>query len=186
MILMLDPDRLSRKYAYQVLLLEEFKRWEVEVRFLRQPPDNPEQQLLVQIQGVIAEYERARIMERTRRGRLYWARQGRPVSARVPYGYKYVRQDRKEPPSVEVDEKTAGVVRQIFSWYVYEGMNAQQIASYLTNMETPPPRDKDHLFLPGSAIYGCDPKAIARSDLLLAMISASEPISVILVLVVPP
>lgn len=105
MILILDPDRLSRKYAYQVLLLEEFKRWEVAIRFLRQPPpDNPEQQLLIQIQGVITEYERARIMERTRRGRLYWARQGRLVSARVPYGYRYIRQNRKEPPSVEVDE----------------------------------------------------------------------------------
>ena len=83
LLLVHDPDRFSRKYAYQVLLLEEFQRWGVEVRFLKHPPgDTPEQKLLVQIQGVIAEYERARIMERTRRGRLFWARQGRPVKGR--------------------------------------------------------------------------------------------------------
>src|SRR3990172_4547660 len=86
LLLVHDPDRLARRYAYQVLLLEEFERWGVKVRFLKQsPPDNPEQLLLVQIQGAIAEYERARILERTRRGRLYWARQGRPVSSHVPY-----------------------------------------------------------------------------------------------------
>ncbi len=89
LLLVHDPDRFSRRYAYQVLLLEEFQRWGVEVRFIKQPPpDNPEQLLLVQIQGAIAEYERARIMERTRRGRLYWARQGSPhqlpCSLRLP------------------------------------------------------------------------------------------------------
>ena len=89
LLLIHDPDRFSRRYAYQVLLLEEFQRWGVEVRFVKQPPpDSPEQQLLVQIQGAVAEYERARIMERTRRGRLYWARQGRPVSSQVPFGYR--------------------------------------------------------------------------------------------------
>ena len=154
MILLLDPDRLSRKYAYQVLLLEEFKRWEVAIRFLRQPPpDNPEQQLLIQIQGVIAEYERARIMERTRRGRLYWARQGRPVSARVPYGYRYIRHNRKEPPSVEVDEEAAEVVKQIFAWYVHEDMSAQHIAKHLTNMEVPPPKNITSYWDPSSVRF---------------------------------
>jgi site-specific DNA recombinase len=140
-LLVLDPDRLSRKYAYQVLLLEEFKRWEVQIRFLRQPPaDNPEQQLLVQIQGVIAEYERARIMERTRRGRLYWARQGRAVSPRVPYGYTYIPRNKKDPSSVEIDPEAAEVVRQIFDWYAHEGLSAYQISTHLTNRKVPPPR----------------------------------------------
>ena len=81
-VLVHDPDRLARRYAYQVLLIEELQRWAVQVRFIEQPPaDSPDQKLLVQIQGAIAEYERARILERTRRGRLFWARQGRPVSS---------------------------------------------------------------------------------------------------------
>ena len=138
-VLVHDPDRLSRKYAYQVLLLEEFARWHVTVRFLRSPPaESPEQKLLVQMQGVIAEYERARITERTRRGRLFWARQGRPVSGRVPYGYKRVRPSIDQPPSMEVDPQTAPLVRQIFHWYANELLSDHQIAVRLTNMDTRP------------------------------------------------
>ncbi len=141
LLLVHDPDRFSRRYAYQVLLLEEFQRWGVEIRFIKQPPpDNPDQLLLVQIQGAIAEYERARIMERTRRGRLYWARQGRPTSSHVPYGYRYVRRrDLKEPPCVEVDETKAEVLREIFRLYVEENCPDRQIAIHLTAQAVPTP-----------------------------------------------
>jgi len=151
-VLVQDPDRLSRKYAYQVLLLEEFARWQVTVRFLRSPPaESPEQRLLVQMQGVIAEYERARITERTRRGRLFLARQGRPVSGRVPYGYRRVRPDRAQPPSMEVNLQTAEIVRQIFHWYAIDGLSNRQIAVHLTNMDTPPRRRHGHTYWhPGS------------------------------------
>src|SRR4051812_3636553 len=55
-----SPDRLARKYAYQVLLMEEFRRTGCEVVFLHRPiSDDPNDQLLLQIQGAIAEYERA-------------------------------------------------------------------------------------------------------------------------------
>jgi len=51
-----SPDRLARKYAYQVLLLEEFRRADCEVAFLHHPiSDSPNDQLLLQIQGAIAE-----------------------------------------------------------------------------------------------------------------------------------
>ena len=73
----LDPDRFSRKYAYQVLILEELTRCGVEVVFLRNPPGRgPEENLLLQVQGMIAEYECAKIMERCRRGKQYAARHG--------------------------------------------------------------------------------------------------------------
>ena len=73
----LDPDRFSRKYAYQVLILEELTRCGVEVVFLHNPPGRgPEENLLLQVQGMIAEYERAKIMERCRRGKQYAARHG--------------------------------------------------------------------------------------------------------------
>ena len=64
------PDRLARRYAYQVLLVEEFRRASVDVVFLnRAIGGSAEDDLLLQVQGVIAEYERARILERSRRGR---------------------------------------------------------------------------------------------------------------------
>ncbi len=88
----LDPDRFSRKYAYQVLILEELIRYGVEVVFLRNPPGHgPEENLLLQVQGMIAEYERAKIMERCRRGKQYAARRGSVnVLSGAPYGYRYV------------------------------------------------------------------------------------------------
>ncbi|MGO8897513.1 MAG: recombinase family protein [Isosphaeraceae bacterium] len=87
-----DPDRFSRKYAYQVLILEELTRCGVEVVFLKNPPGHgPEENLLLQVQGVIAEYERAKIMERCRRGRQYAARRGSVnVLSNAPYGYRYI------------------------------------------------------------------------------------------------
>ena len=88
------PDRLARRYAYQVLLLEEFQRAGVEVIFAKEPERSgtPEDELLRQFQGMIAEYERAQIAERCRRGKLHRARAGAvSVLARAPYGYRYVK-----------------------------------------------------------------------------------------------
>ncbi len=88
-----SADRLARKFSHQAILLEEFARHECQVIFLNQHgmPDTPETSLLVQMQGMIAEYEREKILERTRRGRRYAAAQGRvSVFGRAPYGYTYI------------------------------------------------------------------------------------------------
>ena len=72
-----SPDRLARKYAYQVLLVDEFRRAGVEVIFLnRALGHSPEDDLLLQVQGMIAEYERAKIIERHRRGKRHAAHVG--------------------------------------------------------------------------------------------------------------
>ena len=88
------PDRLARRYAYQVLLLEELARAGIEVVFARggEHAGSPEDELLRQFQGMIAEYERAQIRERTRRGKLHRARTGhQAVMAGAPYGYRFVK-----------------------------------------------------------------------------------------------
>ena len=90
-LLVTTPDRLARRYAYQVLLVEEFHRCGCEVVFVQHGLGaSPEEQMLLQMQGVFAEYERALIQERTRRGRLYAARQGRVNWGNPPY-YYFVR-----------------------------------------------------------------------------------------------
>ncbi len=83
-----SPDRLARKYAYQVLLLDEFQRCGVEVVFLNHPlGKTPGEDLLLQVQGMVAEFERAKILERSRRGKLHAARQGSVnVLSGAPYG----------------------------------------------------------------------------------------------------
>jgi site-specific DNA recombinase len=88
-----SPDRLARKFAHQALLLEEFAKHGVVVVFLNQPqgPASPEQEMLLQMQGMFAEYERAKILERTRRGRRHAAQRGAiSVLTAAPYGYRYV------------------------------------------------------------------------------------------------
>ena len=90
-MLVTAPDRLARRYAYQVVLVEELTRCGCEVVFAHQHLGaSPEEQLLLQMQGVFAEYERALIHERTRRGQLFAARQGWVNWGNPPYGYTYV------------------------------------------------------------------------------------------------
>lgn len=87
-----SPDRLARKYAYQVLLVDELQRAGVEVIFLnRELGRSPEDDLLLQVQGMMAEYERAKILERSRRGKRHAADSG-SVNALsgAPYGYHYI------------------------------------------------------------------------------------------------
>ncbi len=88
----LSPDRLARSFAYQMLILDELSRLGVVVQFTDPPPidNDPEARLLVQVQGVIAEYEKAKFAERERRGKLYRARAGEVLSRKVPYGYRRV------------------------------------------------------------------------------------------------
>src|SRR6516165_5328843 len=115
----LDPDRFSRKYAYQVLILEELSRCGIEVVFLRNPPGHgPEENLLVQVQGMIAEYERAKIMDRCRRGKQYAARHGSVnVLSGAPYGYRYVgKHEGGGAARYQVVAEEARVVRKIFEW----------------------------------------------------------------------
>ena len=76
-VLCYSPDRLARRYAYQALLIDEFARAGTEVRFVKGPrAETPEDELLIQFQGMIAEYERAQIAERTRRGKTHRAAPG--------------------------------------------------------------------------------------------------------------
>src|SRR5246500_4211245 len=87
-----SPNRLARRYAYQVLLIDELQRLGVEIIFLNRAIGlSPEDDLLLQVQGMVAEYERAKILERSRRGKLHAARQGSVnVLSNAPYGYRYV------------------------------------------------------------------------------------------------
>jgi len=132
-VLAYSPDRLSRKYAYQILLIEEFARQAVETLFVKSPQgDSAEDQLLVQFQGMIAEYERAQILERSRRGKRHRAHAGEvSVMSGAPYGYRYVRKTDEAPAAYIVDEVEARVVRRIFETYTVEGLSIGEITRRL-------------------------------------------------------
>lgn len=122
-----SPDRLARKYAYQVLLLEEFRRVGCEVVFLQHPlSDDPNDQLLLQIQGAMAEYERALIQERFRRGRLQKIRAGYYLSSKPPYGYRYIPKREGAPGYLVIDEHEAEIVRTVYRWIADEQLTVRQ------------------------------------------------------------
>jgi len=138
-VLVYAPDRLSRKYAYQILLIEEFARNGVETVFVKAPKsDTPEDQLLLQFQGMIAEYERAQILERSRRGKRHRARQGQvSVLSGAPYGYHYVRKTDETAAYYRVMEAEAEVVRRVYQRYTMEHISIGAIARLLNEQGVP-------------------------------------------------
>jgi len=136
----LAPDRLARRYAYQVLLTEELQRVGVDVIFLeRARGTTPEDELLVQVQGVVAEYERAKILERGRRGRRQGALAGAvAVIGHAPYGYRYVPKALGGGQAYyEVLPDEAHVVRQVFAWVGRERLSMGEVARRLTRTGVP-------------------------------------------------
>jgi site-specific DNA recombinase len=131
------PDRLARRYAHQVLLVDEFRRAGAEVVFLNRPiGGTAEDDLLLQVQGVIAEYERAKILERSRRGRRHAARSG-SVSALTgaPFGYRYVsRAQGGGVARFEVVEDEAHIVRLVFAWIGLDRLSLREVCRRLHQM----------------------------------------------------
>ena len=160
------PDRLARRYAHQVLLIEELHRAGVAVVFLNRPiGGTAEDDLLLQVQGVIAEYERARILERSRRGRRHAARSG-SVSAltTAPYGYRYVpREHGGGLARFEVIEEEARVVRLIFAWVGCDRLSLREVCRRLDETDCPTRRGSGRWF--ASTIRGMllNPAYIGRA-----------------------
>ena len=128
-----SPDRLARKFAYQALLIEEFTRAGTRVEFVKGPRgDSPEDQLLVQFQGMFAEYEKAQIMERYRRGKAHRARAGSvSVLSGAPYGYRYLRKTPHTPAGYEIVAHEAVLVREVFRRYTDDGASIAELARWL-------------------------------------------------------
>ena len=136
-VVCLSPDRLARQYAHQWVLMNELQRVGVKVVFVNQPliEENPHSQLLLGIQGLFAEYERALITERLRRGKLYQVRQGRLVNPVAPYGYRYIPVSEPGGGRWELDPVEAQVVQQIYQWYTQEtGVTIWDLVTRLNQM----------------------------------------------------
>src|SRR3954471_4595598 len=128
------PDRLARRHAHQALLMEEFRRAGVEVVFLNRPiGGTAEDDLLLQMQGVIAEYERAKILERSRRGRRHAARSGLlSAFTTAPFGYRYVPKDQGGGVArFDVIPEEARVVRLIFAWIGLDRLSLREVCRRL-------------------------------------------------------
>lgn len=129
-----SPDRLARKAVYQGLVLEEIEKAGVRVEFLNYPvDDSPESRMLLGMQGLFAEYERAKIMERTRRGKLHRAREGALVGGHAPFGYRWIKRDEASRARLEAIDYQAGVIRRMYRLLVDEQLSTRAIARRLTH-----------------------------------------------------
>jgi site-specific DNA recombinase len=139
------PDRLARSYPHQAILVEEFARAGTEIIFLNRPiGQSPEDNLLLQLQGMFAEYERARLLERSRRGKRYLAQAGIvSVLGRAPYGYRFLSRKTGEGEArFEVIEEKAEVVRRIFRWVAREHVTLSAVCRRLFEAGVPSPTGK--------------------------------------------
>jgi site-specific DNA recombinase len=151
-VVLLSPDRLARNYAHQWLLIEEFEKLPIQPVFLHNPfGDTPQGTLLTQMQGMIAEYERAQILERTRRGRLEKARRGEFIPwAYHCYGYRYLPKRHGCPPQVMIEPVEAEVVQSMYRALVEDHLSCRQIAKRLNASHTPTPSGKNQVWHPAT------------------------------------
>ena len=140
-VLVTAPDRLARNYVHQVLLLEELAAAGCRVEFLDRPMgQDPHDQLLLQIRGAVAEYERGLITERMRRGRQRKLRAGLLLPwTRPPFGYRVDPERPRDPAGVRRDEAAAAVVAEMFAWYAEEGRSLYGLAQKLQQDAVPTP-----------------------------------------------
>jgi site-specific DNA recombinase len=140
-ILIHSPDRLARKYLYQELVMDELRRHGITVEFLNQEPaETAEARLQLGIQGLFAEYEKAKFQERVRRGKLHKAKNGQVLGGWAPYGYRYIPKADGKAPRYEVDPDQANVVRLIFDLAAIRGLSLRQIVKELAARGVHPPQ----------------------------------------------
>ena len=141
LVLITAPDRLARNYVHQMVVLEELERRGVRVVFIDRPPsDDPHDQLVLQIRGAVAQYERTLIADRMRRGRLAKLRSGQLLPwTRAPSRYRLHPERPRDPAAVQVDPAAAAVIQELFASYAEGGVTLHALAVRLTGRQLPTP-----------------------------------------------
>src|SRR5262249_38597447 len=144
LVVLTAPDRLARNYVHQMLLLDEFARAGCLVEFVDRPmSQDPHDQLLLQIRGAVAEYERTLIADRMRRGRLHKLQAGVLLPwTRPPYGYRLGVERPRDPAGVWVEPSEGALVQQIFTRYLTAGRSLGGLAKWLMAQGIPTPTGK--------------------------------------------
>ncbi len=142
-VLLNDVDRLARDVSHLGVIKRDLERHGVQVRFRKLPAEkSPTYNLMVNILGSFAEFEREMIVDRTRRGRRHKVevRQQYMGSALTAYGYRYVPIDRAtgREGRLEIIPEEVAVVRQMFDWVDHESLSGQAVLRRLNELRIPP------------------------------------------------
>ena len=142
-VLIYDPDRLARRYSYQELVMDELREAGVEIIFVTVPaPKNSEEKIMHGVRGLFAEYERAKIAERFRLGKLRKARDGHILTTEPLYGHNYIPKQDKKHGYYEINPEEARVARMIFSWVANDKMTLRAVVRKLQQLSIKPRKSK--------------------------------------------
>ncbi|KKW28555.1 MAG: invertase protein [Parcubacteria group bacterium GW2011_GWA2_52_8] len=142
-VLMYDPDRLARRYSYQELVMDELREAGIEVIFVTvSAPKNSEDKILHGVRGLFAEYERAKITERFRLGKIRKVKEGHVLTTEAPYGYTYIRKQEGKHGYYEINPTEAKIVKMIFSWVANDGLTIRKVVRKLQELAIKPQRSK--------------------------------------------
>lgn len=142
-VLIYDPDRLARRYSYQELVMDELGEAGIEVLFVTTPsPKTGEEKILHGVKGLFAEYERAKISERFRLGKLRNIKEGHLINSEAPYGYTKIKKSERTPGYYVVNPQEAEVVKKIFTWIADERLTIRKVAKRLQELGVKPRKSK--------------------------------------------
>lgn len=142
-VIIYDPDRLARKYSYQALIIDELQELGTPALFVTTPPvQTDEDRLLYGVKGIFAEYERVRIADRFRLGRLRKAREGKVMATEAPYGYTYILKREGKEGYYEINKQESEVVKMIFGWVANEGLTIRKTIKRLQELGILPRKSK--------------------------------------------
>ncbi len=148
-VLIYDPDRLARRGAWQEVVIEELKEIEIDVLFVTIPkPKTDEDIIMNKMRGVFTEYERMKIKERFRLGKVRKANEGHIIVSEAPYGYTFIPKNGKKGDTdfhqgyYEICEIEAQIVRGLFKWVDEEGLTLRGLVRKLQELGVAPRKSK--------------------------------------------
>src|SRR5882724_3503093 len=148
-----DRGRISRIFTHQEIVLEELRDKEIQFESLHDVKAiTAEERVLQAMQGVFHEYERVKIAERMRRGKLYKARSGIMINGGALYGYNYIKKTDISPTHYEINEEEASVVRKIFHWVGVERISLHKVIQRLYDEGIPPRKRRSEFWTKGPVV----------------------------------
>lgn len=148
-----DRGRLARRFTYQEIILEEVT--ELGIEFITLHDLNAvtaEEKVLQSMQGVFHEYERVKIAERMRRGKLGKTRDGKLLGYNPLYGLNYIAKTKDHNGSFVIDQTEAEVVRKIFNWVANDGYSVRKVIKKLYELKIYPQKHKREFWTRGPVI----------------------------------
>lgn len=158
-----DLGRLSRDFTNQLILIKEIEEAGVTLLSLHDVnPENPEQDLQRKVFGIFHEYERIKIVDRMRRGKLYKAKNGVLINGQAPFGYNYLKKTDTTPAHCEVNEEEARVVRMVFGWVAVERISINEVVKRLYDLKIPPRKHRSEFWSKGPIVRMLKCEAYAK------------------------